>query len=234
MPTLEPGTRSRISARFTPGHETPRARRGGAPRPGGRSPCPSGDVCAEPLRLEGSPETRGVPSSGAGPSQNGTCSGGGIGRTTRAGRSTVKYFRFGRTIVCITPVSLHRVKEWVLSRQNRSKQSYHGASQSGTCLRGGIGSKIRAGKSIGRDHDRALIAAITVGREPRQAVVSQCYVWVELRQDIFLIGRYAFVRLFIFTGRYVPLLISVVISNYPLRFRSIQQEEQRYIRYTCN
>ena len=82
-----------------PGDETPRARRGGAPRAGGRSPRPSGDVCAEPLPLEGSPETRGVPSSGAGPSQNGTCSGGGIGRKIRAGRSTVNDFRFGRTRV---------------------------------------------------------------------------------------------------------------------------------------
>ena len=43
---------------------------GGAPRAGGRSPRPSDDVCAEPLRLEGSRETRGVLSSGAGPSQN--------------------------------------------------------------------------------------------------------------------------------------------------------------------
>ena len=42
----------------------------------------------EPLLIEGSPETRGVPSWGAGPSQNGTCSGGGIGRKIRAGRST--------------------------------------------------------------------------------------------------------------------------------------------------
>ena len=71
LPTLEPGTRSRISARLTaPGDETPRARQGGAPRAGGRSPRPSGNVCAKPLRLERSPQTRGVPSSGAGPSQN--------------------------------------------------------------------------------------------------------------------------------------------------------------------
>ena len=36
LPTLEPGARCRISARFmAPGHETPRARRGGAPRAGG-------------------------------------------------------------------------------------------------------------------------------------------------------------------------------------------------------
>ena len=48
MPSLERGTRSRISARFmAPGDETPRARQGGAPRAG-------------------------VPSSGARPSQNGT------------------------------------------------------------------------------------------------------------------------------------------------------------------
>ena len=66
-------TRSRTSARFmAPGDETPRARQGGAHRAGGRSPRLSDDVCAEPLRLEGSPETRGVPCSGAGPSQNGT------------------------------------------------------------------------------------------------------------------------------------------------------------------
>ena len=106
LPTLEPGTRSRISARFmAPGHETPRARRGGTARAGGHSPRPSGDLCAEPLRLEDSPDARGVPSSRAGPSQNGTCSGGGIGRKIRAGRSAVNYFRFGRTRVCITPVS---------------------------------------------------------------------------------------------------------------------------------
>ena len=144
LSTLEPGTRSRISARFmAPGHETPRARRRGAHRAGGRRPRPSGDVCAESLRLEGSPETRGVPSSGAGPSQNGTCSGGDIGRKIRAGGSAINYFWFGRTRVCIALVSLHRVEEWVLS----GKKSYHGASQSGTCLGGGIGSKIRAGKS---------------------------------------------------------------------------------------
>ena len=43
------------------GHETPRAHQGGAPRAGGRSRHHSGDVCAEPFQLEGSPETRGVP-----------------------------------------------------------------------------------------------------------------------------------------------------------------------------
>ena len=150
LPALEPGRRYRISARFmAPGHETPRARRGVAPRAGGRNPRPSGDVCAEPLRLEGSPETQGIPSSGAGPSQNGTCSGGSIGKKSRARRSAANYSRFGRTRVCITPVSLHRVEECVISGQYRSKQSYHDASQSGTCLGGGIGSKIRAGKSVG-------------------------------------------------------------------------------------
>ena len=77
---------------MAPGHETPRTRRGCAPRAWGRSPHPSGDVCGEPLRLEGSPETRGVPFSGAGSSQNETCSGGGIVNKSRAGRSTANMF----------------------------------------------------------------------------------------------------------------------------------------------
>ena len=80
---------------------TPRARRGGVPRAGGRSPRTSGDVCAEPFCLEGSRETRGLPSSVAWRPQIGTCSGGGIGRKSRAERSTVNYFRFGWTRVCI-------------------------------------------------------------------------------------------------------------------------------------
>ena len=101
LPTLEPGTRPRISARFmAPGHETPRAHWGGAPRAGGHSARPSGDVCAVPLLLEGSPEIRGVPSSGAGPSQNGTCSGGGVGRKSGLGE-VLNCFRFERTRVCI-------------------------------------------------------------------------------------------------------------------------------------
>ena len=117
LPTPEPGARSRISARFmAPGLETPRTRQGSVPRAGGRSPRPSGDVCAEPLRLEGSPETRGVPS----PSQNGTCSGGGIGRKIRVGRSTVKIFSVREDQSLYTRVSLHRVKEWALSGQNRA------------------------------------------------------------------------------------------------------------------
>jgi len=41
---------------MAPGHETPLAHQEDAPRAGGgRSPRPSGDVCAEPWRLEGSP-----------------------------------------------------------------------------------------------------------------------------------------------------------------------------------
>ena len=73
LPTQESGMRYRISPRFmAPGYETSRARHGGAPRSWGRSSRPSCDVCAEPMRLEGSPKPRGVPSSGAGPSQNGT------------------------------------------------------------------------------------------------------------------------------------------------------------------
>ena len=117
------GTRSQISAGFmAPGHETPRARQGGAPRAGGRSPRPSGGVCAEPLHLKGSLETRGVPSSGARPSQHGTCVGGGIDRKIRDGRSNLNYFRFGRTRV-YTRRSLYRMKEWVLLGQNRNKKS---------------------------------------------------------------------------------------------------------------
>ena len=41
-------------------------------------------------------ETRGVPSPGAGPYQNGTCFMGDIGSKIRAGRSTANFFRFGR------------------------------------------------------------------------------------------------------------------------------------------
>ena len=45
LPTPEPVTRAWISARFLPpGHNTPRSRRGGAPRVGGRSPRPSDDA----------------------------------------------------------------------------------------------------------------------------------------------------------------------------------------------
>ena len=102
LPTLEPGTRSRITARFmAPRHEAPRVRQGGDSRAGDRSPRPSGDVCAEPLRLKVSPESRGVPSSGTGPSQNGACSGGGISRKIRTGRNSLSHFRFGKTRVCI-------------------------------------------------------------------------------------------------------------------------------------
>ena len=96
FPTMEPGTRSRISSRFmAPRHETPRARRGGTSQAGGRSQRPSGDMCAEPLRLEGSPKTRCVPSSEAGRSQKGTCSDSGIGRTSRAGIIAVNIFGSG-------------------------------------------------------------------------------------------------------------------------------------------
>ena len=125
LPTLEPCTRSRISARLlAPGYEILRACLGGDPRAGWRGPRPSGDVCAKPSRLEGYPEARGVPSSGAGPSHNGTFLAGGIGRKSRAGKSAVFSFRFSRTRVCIPPATLHRVEEWALSGQNRSKPSY--------------------------------------------------------------------------------------------------------------
>ena len=101
LPTLEPGTRYRISGFMAPRHETPRDRRGDAPRAGGHSPRPSGDVCAKPLRLEHYLDARGVPSSGAGPSQNRACLGICIGSTILAGRRTVNIFPFGRTRVYI-------------------------------------------------------------------------------------------------------------------------------------
>ena len=160
------------------GHETPRARRRSAPRAGGRCLNPFGDVCAEPLRLEGLPETRGVPSSGDWPSQNVTCSGGGIGRTIRAGRNAVNYFRFGKTRVCIAPVSLHRMEEWVLSGHNRSKQSYHGASMSGTCLGGGLGSKIRAGK-IAVKYFRSGRTRVYIRQSDCPSGIKEWVVWVE-------------------------------------------------------
>ena len=64
-------------------------------------------------------------SSGAGPSQNGTCSECGIGRKIRAGSAVIFFGWVGSE--SITPVSLHRVEEWVLSGQNLSKQSYNGS-----------------------------------------------------------------------------------------------------------
>ena len=122
--------RSRISARFmAPGDETPRAHQGGTPRAGGRSPRPCGDVCAEPLRLEASLETRGVPSSGAGPSQNGTCLAGGIGSKIRAGRTTACFNLFSvrqdpslYNANWSTPSENNRFFQ-VLWGKNRSKQS---------------------------------------------------------------------------------------------------------------
>ena len=69
---------------------------------------------------------------------------------------------------------------------------------------------------IGQAHDRALNATITEGKEPRQAVISQCYLWVELWEHVFSGGRHAFLCFLVYIGRYVPLLIPVVILNYPL------------------
>ena len=94
---------------YGPGRRNSAGSSGGCSSGGGLQFSSSDDVCADPLRFESSAETRGVPSSGAGPSQNGTCSGSGIGRKIRVGRSDVNCFRFGRTRVCITIISLHRV-----------------------------------------------------------------------------------------------------------------------------
>ena len=72
-------------------------------------------------------ETRGVPSSGAGPSQNGTCLGGGIGSKIRAREKYRNLFSVRENQDLYIPVSLYGVKEWVLWGDNCSKQSYHGA-----------------------------------------------------------------------------------------------------------
>ena len=54
LPTLEPGTRSRISARtMARGDETPRAHQEGARLAGGGSPRPSGNVYTEAFPLQG-------------------------------------------------------------------------------------------------------------------------------------------------------------------------------------
>ena len=55
-------------------------------------------------------ETRGVPSSGAGPSTNGTCLGGGIGSKTRAREKYCNLISVREDQSLYTPVSLHRVK----------------------------------------------------------------------------------------------------------------------------
>lgn len=53
LPSLEPGTKSRISRDLWRGETKLRGLiRGGAPRAEGGSPCPSGDMCFETLRLE--------------------------------------------------------------------------------------------------------------------------------------------------------------------------------------
>ena len=110
---------------MAPGHETPRGGQGGPRRAGSRSPRPSGEVCAESPRLEGSPETGGVPPSGAGPDQNGTCSGGGIGGE-----------------VCTESPRLEGSPE-----TGGVPPSGAGPDQNGTCSGGGIGRKFRPGRS---------------------------------------------------------------------------------------
>ena len=133
LPTLEPGTRSRISARcMAPGRETPRARRGGAPRPGvaGRvllATC-APRVCAS--RFLRKPEE--FRFRGLGPLRMECVRG--VALVRRAGPGDVQQFLlFGRNRVCIKPVSLHRVEGWILGDRTSSNST----SQSGTCLRGG-------------------------------------------------------------------------------------------------
>ena len=99
LPTLEPGTRSRISERFMAwGDETPRAHQEDAPRAGGRSPRPSCDVCAELLRLEVLWKPEAFPDRRLGLPRRERF--GGVSSEARSGpgKSTVIYFLFGRTI----------------------------------------------------------------------------------------------------------------------------------------
>ena len=94
LPTLELGTRSGNSARFMArGDETPRAHQGGAPRARGRRPCPSGDVCAEPLRLEVIWKPDAFPLRGLGPPRTERVWG--VASVARSGPGDVLYIIFG-------------------------------------------------------------------------------------------------------------------------------------------
>ena len=112
LPTLEPGTRSQISTRFMArGNAIPRAHQEGAPRAGGRSPYPSGDVCAAPLRLEVLWKPEAFPLRGLGRPRTERVWG--VASVPRSGPGELLlavFFRFGWTRICTTPVSLHRVK----------------------------------------------------------------------------------------------------------------------------
>ena len=110
LPTLESGTRSRISARFMArGDETPRSYQGGTPRAGGRRPPPSRYVCAEPLRLEVLGKPQAFPFRGLGPPRAERVWGG----KNRAGRTTACCNLISvrqDASLYITPISQHRVK----------------------------------------------------------------------------------------------------------------------------
>ena len=113
LPTLEPGTRSRVSARYMArGDETPRAHQRGAPRGGDRSPRTSLHVCAEPLRLDVLWKPEALPVRWLGPPRTERVWGVASVARSRPGELllAVIFFRFGRTRVRIMPISLHRVK----------------------------------------------------------------------------------------------------------------------------
>ena len=69
-------------------------------------------------------ETRGVPSTGAGPSQNGTCLGGAMGSKIRAREKYRNSFSVREDQSLYTPLSLHRAKESFFLGENCSKQSF--------------------------------------------------------------------------------------------------------------
>ena len=92
---------------------------------GGPSLRPSRDVCAEPLRLEVLWKLEAFPLRGLGPPRTERVWG--VASVARSGPGelllAVICFRFGRTRVCKTPISLHRVKIILLGGKNCSKQS---------------------------------------------------------------------------------------------------------------
>ena len=110
LSTLEPGTRSWISTRFMArGDETPRADQGVLLGREAGVRALLGRVRGA-LSSRSSLETQGVSSSGAGPSQNGTCLGGGICSMMRAREKYRNSSSVREDQSRYTPGSLHRVK----------------------------------------------------------------------------------------------------------------------------
>ena len=120
LPTLEPGTRSRISAIFMArGGETPRAHQGVLLRWGGAI-----RALVATCKLSGNPR-RSIFGSWALHERN--VSGGRHREQNPGGEKYNKLFSVGEDQTLYTPVSLHRLEECCFSGENCSKQSYRGA-----------------------------------------------------------------------------------------------------------